>query len=156
MGYFLPTIRQRLRQRFRQMVANTNHTQSTPAVCVDNCAQQYICTLFYPGVLCNKGYPSETHLKPVCREISFVHNIHLNNPIVLQFCIECGSTIVCRVLYKISKRLQQMLWINEISRDLTIRSMWWGVYFPHRNKCILWYQSHSISYDCLVLKYSIM
>ena len=27
------------------------------------------------GVLCNKGYPPETHLKLKCREIAFAHNL---------------------------------------------------------------------------------
>ena len=44
-----------------------------------------------PGVLCNKGYPSETHLKLKSREISFVHNFRFNCSIGLQFCTEHGS-----------------------------------------------------------------
>ena len=42
-------------------------------------------------MVCNEKYPSETHLKLKSRKISFVHNIHLNNPIVLNFCTEHGS-----------------------------------------------------------------
>ena len=43
------------------------------------------------GVLCNIGYPSETHLKPKSYEISFVHNIYFSRPIVFKFCKERGS-----------------------------------------------------------------
>ena len=38
------------------------------------------------GRVCNIGYPSETHLKLKSCKILFVHNIHFNNPIILQFC----------------------------------------------------------------------
>ena len=44
-----------------------------------------------PGVLCNIGYPPETHLKTKSREISFAHNFRFNCPIVLKFCTEHGS-----------------------------------------------------------------
>ena len=43
------------------------------------------------GVLCNIGYPSETHLKLKSREYSFVHNICLGYPIILKFYTEHGS-----------------------------------------------------------------
>ena len=46
---------------------------------------------WHPGVLCNIGYPSETHLKLKSCEISFVHNICFNGPIGLKFCTEHGS-----------------------------------------------------------------
>ena len=45
----------------------------------------------YAGVLCNIGYPSETHLKLKSRDISFVHNIRFHCPIGLKFCTEHGS-----------------------------------------------------------------
>ena len=51
----------------------------------------------YPiiGVLCNIGYPPENHLESKSREISFDHNICLNNPIVLKCCTEhCSDTVV--------------------------------------------------------------
>ena len=35
--------------------------------------------------LCNVGYSSEIHLKLKSREVSFVHNFHMNCPIVLKF-----------------------------------------------------------------------
>ena len=47
-----------------------------------------------PGVLCNKGYPSKTHHKLKCREISFVHNIHLDDIIIFKFWTEHDNTIV--------------------------------------------------------------
>ena len=47
-------------------------------------------------MLCNTGYPSETHLKPKYREISFVH-LFVNFSIVFKFCTERGSDIT--VLY---------------------------------------------------------
>ena len=42
-------------------------------------------------MVCNKKYPSQTHLKLKSHKISFAYNIHLNNPIVLNFCTEHGS-----------------------------------------------------------------
>ena len=45
-------------------------------------------------VLCNIGYPSETHLKLKSRENSFVHNIRFNCPIGLKFCTDHDSAIV--------------------------------------------------------------
>ena len=46
---------------------------------------------WYPGVLFNIRYPSETHLKLKSRENSFVNNIHFNCPIGLKFCTEHGN-----------------------------------------------------------------
>ena len=43
------------------------------------------------GVLCNVGYPSETHFKLESRKISFIHNIRFISPIVLEFCTEHGN-----------------------------------------------------------------
>ena len=50
-----------------------------------DCVRADLQTAIYEkaGVLYNIGYPSETHLKLQSREISFVHNTHLNIPIVL-------------------------------------------------------------------------
>ena len=51
-----------------------------------------ICWVYdHAGVLCNMGYPSETHLKPKSREISFAHNLLCGYPIVITFCTEHGS-----------------------------------------------------------------
>ena len=47
-------------------------------------------------VLCNIGYPSETHLELKSRMISFVHNIRFRCPIVLKICTEHGSIIAVR------------------------------------------------------------
>ena len=44
-----------------------------------------------PGVPCNIRYPSETHLKPKSREISFAHNLFISYPNILKFCKEHGS-----------------------------------------------------------------
>ena len=48
-------------------------------------------------VLCNIGYPSETHLKSKSRKISFVHILFINHPIVSIFCTEHGtdSAVLC-------------------------------------------------------------
>ena len=48
---------------------------------------------YAPGVLCNVWYPSETHPKLKSCENSFVHNIRLNDSIVLQFCTSYGSIV---------------------------------------------------------------
>ena len=40
----------------------------------------------------NMEYPSEKHLKLKSRKISFVHNSHIEFPIILKFCTEHGST----------------------------------------------------------------
>ena len=42
----------------------------------------------------NIDCPPETHLKPKSREISFVHNLFLGYPIILQSCSMNGSDIV--------------------------------------------------------------
>ena len=47
-----------------------------------------------PGLLCNIGYPSETHLKLKSHEISFVHNIRFSCTVVLKFCTEHSITVV--------------------------------------------------------------
>ena len=73
--------------------------------------------------LCNIVYPPETHLKSQSREISFVHNLWLSCPDVLDFCIEHGSDI-CLALCKISKWCDEwkiILWTNKILRDLSLR-----------------------------------
>ena len=48
----------------------------------------------YSRVLCNMGYPSETHPKLKSCGNSFVHNIRFNCPIVLKFCTEHDSITV--------------------------------------------------------------
>ena len=47
--------------------------------------------------VCNIWYPSETHLNPKFREISFAHSIRFSCPIVLTLCTEHGSdtAILC-------------------------------------------------------------
>ena len=67
-------------------------------------------------VLCNidVGCPSETQLKLKSREISFVHNFRLNNPIVLKFCKEHGSiTAVLWAKCQNDWTTKQMAWTNE-------------------------------------------
>ena len=51
------------------------------------------------GVQCDKGYPSETHLKLKSREISFAHNLLFIYPIVFEFCTEHGSDtgVLCAI-----------------------------------------------------------
>ena len=72
----------------------------------------------YPGVLCNMGYMSETHLKLTFCEISFVPNICLNCPVVLNF---CTMILPCPVHNcKTIGLFTRMLWTNEISRDLSL------------------------------------
>ena len=55
-----------------------------------------------PGVLCNKGYPSETHLKLESREISFIHNLVISYPIILKFYTELDndSAVLCEKFQK--------------------------------------------------------
>ena len=52
------------------------------------------------GVLCNIVYQSETHIRLKFPDISFVHNIRVNNPIVLTFGTELGSitAVLCAKL----------------------------------------------------------
>ena len=46
-----------------------------------------LCPLWrHCNVLCNIGYPSETHLKLKSREISFAHSLFIRYPIALEFC----------------------------------------------------------------------
>ena len=81
------------------------------------------------GLLCNIGYPSETHLKLNSRKISFIHNIRLNNPIGLKSCTKNISiTAVFCVKF-------QNDWMTEIDnmderdlRDLSLR--WVSVGYP--------------------------
>ena len=75
-----------------------------------------------PGVLYNIGYTSETHLKLRPREISFAHNIRLNNPIVLQFWKEHASitAVLCSRRFKMIRQLRAMFWTNGISWDLSL------------------------------------
>ena len=47
--------------------------------------------------LCSTGYPSETHLKPKSREISFDPNILLNYPIVWNFAQSTAVILPCSV-----------------------------------------------------------
>ena len=45
----------------------------------------------HPRGLCNIGYPSETHLKPISHKISCAHNVFSGCLIVLKFYTEHGS-----------------------------------------------------------------
>ena len=66
------------------------YTQYHSNWCPDNTRSTHLPA----GVLRSIGYLSETHLKLKSREISFVHNICLKNPIVLDFCTQHGSITV--------------------------------------------------------------
>ena len=71
------------------------------------------------GELGNKGYPSETHLKPNSCEISFAHNFFLNHQIILIFCTEL---LLCFMQnFKMIGQLKRMLWTKNILRDLDLR-----------------------------------
>ena len=61
---------------------------------------QHIDGLPIQQVLCNIGYPSETHLELKSHEISLVHNIRFNYLIDLKFCTEHGSdtAVLCAKL----------------------------------------------------------
>ena len=50
-----------------------------------------------PGVLCNLGYPSATHLKLKSRAISFVNTFFISHPIILQVFKEhgCITAVLC-------------------------------------------------------------
>ena len=66
------------------------------------------------GVLCNIGYPSETHLKLKSREISFVNNIRVYNSIVLIFLHRAQlyhGRALCKVLqYRILYHIFPCVW----------------------------------------------
>ena len=68
--------------------------------------------------LCNIGYPSETHLKLKSHKNSFVHNIRFSCRIVLKIYTthNCDTTVLHTKLR--NGLLWNMLWENEISRDL--------------------------------------
>ena len=73
-------------------------------------------------VLCNIGYPSETHLKPKSHEISFAHNLW---SIIRSFWNSAESTVAilpCFVQnFKTITQQKRMLWTNEVWRDLSFR-----------------------------------
>ena len=79
--------------------------------------------------VCNIGYPSEPHFKPKSRKISFVQNIRFNNAIVLEIYTE-HDNITVQNLKTIGQR-GQMLWTNEISRDLSLRWVSYGYPILH-------------------------
>ena len=85
-------------------------------------------------VLCNKGYPSETHLELKPREISFVHNILFNNPIVLNFCTEHGSiTAVFYAKFQMIGQLRQMFW-----KICEIKMSFGRISYITQHPCSLW------------------
>ena len=45
-------------------------------------------------VLCNIGYPYETHLRLKSRENSFIHDIRFRCPAILKLCTEYGNIII--------------------------------------------------------------
>ena len=59
-----------------------------------------------PGVLCNIGYPSETHLNPESRETSFAHDLFISYPIVLLYSVQ---------YFKPIGQLEWKLWRKEFS-----------------------------------------
>ena len=75
---------------------------------------------------CSMRYPPETLLITKFREISFVHNLLINYPIVLNFCTNHGSDTVKNV--ETVGQLKQMFWTNEISRDSSLT--WVSVVYP--------------------------
>ena len=54
-------------------------------------SSDYSSPISHPGVLCNVGYLSETHLKLKSHEILFAHNLLLRYAIVLKFGTEHSS-----------------------------------------------------------------
>ena len=86
-----------------------------------------------PGVMCNIGYPSETHFKLKSREISFVHNIHFNCPIGEIFAHSTAVLLPCSVQNsKAISQLKHDLRANEISRDLSSRWILDGYSILHK------------------------
>ena len=80
------------------------------------------------GTSCNlRYYPSEIQLKLKSREVSFVHNLLLNYPIVLKFCAEHDSLAVVRCAKyqndwpNETDVMDEPAATNEISRDLSLR-----------------------------------
>ena len=67
----------------------------------------------------NIACPPETHLKIKSHELSFAHNIRLSRSVILKFCTEHGGISVEK--FTTNGQLWNMLWANEISRDLSLR-----------------------------------
>ena len=86
-----------------------------------HCLSTKICVAGYSG-LYNIGYPSKMHVKPTSSEFSLAHNLSLSYQIVWTFCKEHGSdaTMPC-VKGEMIGQIKLVLWINEISRDSSLR-----------------------------------
>ena len=81
-------------------------------------------------------YPFGTHLELKSHEISFVHNICFNCPIILTFCTQHSSDIcITGVLMQnfiMIGVMKNKLWANEISRDLGLKWVLDGYLLLHR------------------------
>ena len=76
--------------------------------------------IYEHGVLCKIEYPFETHFTLESREIAFAINNSLDNPIVT--CTKHGRvTVVLCAKFQTIGRLKQLLWTDEISRNLGLR-----------------------------------
>ena len=96
-----------------------------------------------PGGSCSIClYPPVTHLKLKSREISFAYTLFLSYPIVLIFCTGHGSiTAVLCAKYQNDRQLKWVLLTNEISRDLSLGWVSWGLYYV---ACDVWSQTLTV------------
>ena len=79
-------------------------------------------------MLCNIGYPSETHLKLTSHKISFVHNICLSCPIV--FCTEHGTdTAMLRAKFQANWIIETDVMDEQVSVRFLFKMSFGGIYY---------------------------
>ena len=86
--------------------------------------------------LCNIRYPSETHMKPKSREVSFSRSVLLSYSIVSKF---------CHAFCKISNRMDN--WNDCYGRGLRLKRVWGGYAILHSPQGSVYHAepSHGIS-----------
>ena len=95
-----------------------------------------------PGLLCNIGHPSETHLKVKSRKVLLAHNLFVQS--FWHFAQSTTAILLCSVQYsKLIGQLKCLLWMNEIWWDISLR--WFSVGYLY---CIASqdFNSHSADY----------
>ena len=80
-----------------------------------------------PVALCSMGYLPETHLKLKSCGVSFAHNLFNDYPIVLKFYTAVIPPCAMQQL-KAIWQLKQLLWMNDISRDLSFDMSYGWIY----------------------------
>ena len=79
----------------------------------------FVITLQEPEALCNKRYPSETHLKPKSRQISFTHNLFTSKQIVWNFAQSTVVVLPCSMQKNRNDwTIEAGVKTDDISRDL--------------------------------------